>query len=131
MGGAVFPPCWPVFGRGNVGNGNLLQKGLCQHTAPITVVFSAADPWKAIVKPHLCQRLLDTHKHVWLSLLWGHSSFQLGSWCVQGFVCALQGSISPVLWKFCNQIPLAFKVKFPGVLSPFTRSPGLEICCGP
>ena len=31
-----------------------------------------------------------------------------------GFVCTLQESVSPVLWKFCNQIPLAFKVKFPG-----------------
>ena len=37
-----------------------------------------------------------------------------GSWCTQGFVCALQESVSPVLRKFCNQIPLAFKVKFPG-----------------
>ena len=26
----------------------------------------------------------------------------------QDFVCALQESVSPVLWKFCNQIPLAF-----------------------
>ena len=31
-----------------------------------------------------------------------------------GFVCALQDSVPPVLWKFCNQIPLAFKIKFPG-----------------
>ena len=38
----------------------------------------------------------------------------LGSWCAQGFVCALKESVSPVLWKFCNQIPLAFKVKVPG-----------------
>ena len=37
-----------------------------------------------------------------------------GFWCTQGFVCALQGSVSPVLWKFRNQIPLASKVKFPG-----------------
>ena len=29
-------------------------------------------------------------------------------------VCAVQESASPVLWKFCNQIPLASKVKFPG-----------------
>ena len=29
------------------------------------------------------------------------------------FVCALQESIFPVLWKFCNQIPLDSKVKFP------------------
>ena len=28
------------------------------------------------------------------------------------FCRALQESVSPVLWKFCNQIPLAFKVKF-------------------
>ena len=28
------------------------------------------------------------------------------------FCRALQESVSPVLWKFCNQIPLVFKVKF-------------------
>ena len=28
--------------------------------------------------------------------------------------CALQHSVFPVLWKFCNQTPLAFIVKFPG-----------------
>ena len=28
-----------------------------------------------------------------------------GSWCTQGFVFSLQEPISPVLWKFCNQIP--------------------------
>ena len=37
-----------------------------------------------------------------------------GSWCAQGFLCALQDSVSSVLWKFCNQIPLASKVKLPG-----------------
>ena len=26
----------------------------------------------------LCQRLLDTHGQVWISLLWGHCSFLLG-----------------------------------------------------
>ena len=35
-----------------------------------------------------------------------------GSWCTQAFVCALQESVSPVLCKFCNQIPLASKVNF-------------------
>ena len=29
-------------------------------------------------------------------------------------VFGLQESVSPVLWKFCNEIPLVFKVKFPG-----------------
>ena len=37
-----------------------------------------------------------------------------GSWCAQGSVCALLESVSPVLCKFCNQIPLAAKVKFSG-----------------
>ena len=40
-----------------------------------------------------------------------------GSWCTQGFICALQKSVSPILWKFCNQIPLTFKAKFPGGFS--------------
>ena len=39
-----------------------------------------------------------------------------GSWCVQNFVCGLQdwSLFPPVLWKSYNQIPLAFKVRFPG-----------------
>ena len=54
-----------------------------------------------------------------------------GSWCTQGFVCALQESVFPILWKFCNQIPMAFKSNSLGVLSPFARSPSWEICCVP
>ena len=30
------------------------------------------------------------------------------------FVCTHQEYVSPGPWKFCNQIQLAFKVKFPG-----------------
>ena len=37
-----------------------------------------------------------------------------GSWWAQGFVSALQESVSPVLCRFCNQIPLASRVKFLG-----------------
>ena len=36
------------------------------------------------------------------------------SWCAQDFVCSLQESASPVLCKFCNEIPLGSKVKFSG-----------------
>ena len=32
--------------------------------------------------------------------MWGHCSFLLGPKCAQGFVCALQESVSPVLCKF-------------------------------
>ena len=68
-------------------------------------------PWQATVNPRLCRRLLDPHRQVWLSLLWGHCSFLLGLVCTR-FCCALQESFPPVLRKFYNQIPLAFK--FPG-----------------
>ena len=50
-----------------------------------------------------------------------------GSWCAQNFVCALQDSslFPEVLWKSYNQIPLAFKVRFPGIQS-LCRIPRLE-----
>ena len=35
-------------------------------------------PQQATVNPHLPWRLLDTHRQVGLSLLWGHFSFLLG-----------------------------------------------------
>ena len=49
-----------------------------------------------------------------------------GSWCTQGFVCALQETVSPVLWKLCKQIPLASKVKFPGDFQSLCRIPSLD-----
>ena len=33
---------------------------------------------QATTYPRLCQRLVDTHRQVWVSLLWGHCSFLLG-----------------------------------------------------
>ena len=52
-----------------------------------------------------------------------------GSWCTQGFVCALQESLfPPVLWKFCNpitQVPSNLEIP-----SPFALSPGWEACSG-
>ena len=35
-------------------------------------------PQQATVDPCLCWKLLDTHRQIWLSLLWGHCSFLLG-----------------------------------------------------
>ena len=46
-----------------------------------------------------------------------------GSWCAQ--CCALQESVSPVLGEFCNQIPLAFRVKFPGGSDSLCQIPRL------
>ena len=54
----------------------------------------------------------------------------LGSWCVQSFVYALQEFVSLVLWKFCNQILLTFKVKSPWEFSPFAGSLGWKVLWG-
>ena len=40
------------------------------HSVPPTLQQATADP-------HLCWRLLDTHRQLWVSLLWGHCSFLL------------------------------------------------------
>ena len=41
------------------------------HSVPPTLQQASADLC-------LCQRILDTHGHVWVSFLWGHCSFLLG-----------------------------------------------------
>ena len=42
------------------------------HSAPLTLQ-------QATINPHLCQRLLDTHRQdSWVSLLWGYCCFLLG-----------------------------------------------------
>ena len=43
-----------------------------------TAALSALTLQQATADPRLCQRLLDTHRDVWVSLLWGHCSFLLG-----------------------------------------------------
>ena len=93
------------YGKSNGSNGDLFQKtyastmwlpGLLK-SVPLTLQH-------ATVEPCFHQRLPDTHRQVWLSLL-----LSPGSWCAQDFVCAIQMFVSPVLWTFCSQITLAFK----------------------
>ena len=63
----------PKYGGGNKDNGDLLQKVPCTHC-----YTQCPNPEQVTADPHLCQRLLDTHRQVWVSLLWGHFSFLLG-----------------------------------------------------
>ena len=120
MGGAMSLLCILPWG-------NLPQKDLCQQSgAPRTVVFSAHD----LTTGH-CQltALPENPGHSQASVaqsLEGSQLLSSGSWCLQGVVCALQESVFPVLLKFCNQIPLTLKVKFP---ENFAEFPGWEICC--
>ena len=59
----------------------------------------------------------EPHPSRWFrfSLLWSCCSFPLGlGVCVVWFVPSKTGvSVPPVLWKSCNQIPLAFHARFP------------------
>ena len=85
--------------------------------------------WQATVDPCLHQRLLDFHKQGWFNL-WCNFSFLLGPGTQQVLLVPFK-SVSPVLWKFCNEIPLAFKVKFSGGSHSLCQNPGWEICCAP
>ena len=63
----------PNYGGGNEDNGDLLQK------IPCTLLQSVPPTLQqATASPQLCQRLLDNHGQVWVSLLWGHCFFLLG-----------------------------------------------------
>ena len=125
------PSLWfglrPNYGRGNGGNGNLLQKDLCpdcciqcsqQHSRPLLTQASTTDS-------------LDTHRQVWLSLLWDHRSFLLGP----GMYKVLFVPSKSLFPQFCGSSII--KSHWPskknslGVLSPFTRSLDWEIYCGP
>ena len=54
------------------------QKDLYQHTTtPRTDVFSVLHPTAGHCRPTPPPRLLDSHRQVWFSLLWGHCSFLL------------------------------------------------------
>ena len=92
---------------------------------PCTVVFSALTLQQATVDPYLCQRLLDTNRQVWLSLLSGHFFFLLtpGSHKVL-FVPSKH--LFPQSYVSSVKIPLASRVKFPGISQSLCQIPRLE-----
>ena len=96
-----------------------------KRTCTRTVVFSAPDPMVGHCQP---MPLLGTPGHSQASLaqsLVRPLLLSPGSRCTQNFICVLQESVSPVLWKFCNQIPLAFKIRFPGDSLTLCQTPRL------
>ena len=93
------PSLWfdlrPNYGEGNEDNGDFLQKVPCRHCCTQC--------------PQRCSRPPPTHAstetpgHSWARLgqsLVGSLLLFPGSWYTQGFVCALQESVSSVLCKF-------------------------------
>ena len=83
----------PNYGGGNEDNCHLLQKcpmqallHRCQRPHRSTLLTSTGDSWTITDK---------SGKSLLGSLL-----LSPGSWCIQGFVCALQESVSPVFCMF-------------------------------
>ena len=95
-----------------------------------TDALSAPTLQQTTSNPRLCQRLLDTDRQAWLSLLWGHCSFLLGLG-VHRVLFVPSKSLFP---QSCESSVIKFhwppNSKSFGVLSPFVRSPDWEICCG-
>ena len=54
----------------------------------------------------LHRRPPNTHRQVWLSFLQGSLLLYPGSWCAQGFVCALQESLASIGFDFNMTEPL-------------------------
>ena len=119
----------PNYGGGNEDNGGLLQKVPCLHCCT-----QCPDPAAGHHRPTLLPELPGHSQASLGHSLVGSLLLSPGCWCAQGFVCALQESVSPVLWKFYRTL-ITIKSHWPpksnslGVLSLFAGSPGWEICC--
>ena len=116
----------PNYGGGNKDNGDLPQKDPCSplpHSVPLTLQ-------QATTNTRLHRRLLDTHRQVWVRLLWGHCFFLQGS----GGHKVLFVPSKSLFPQSCGSSVIKShwppKSKSLGVLSPFARSPHWEICCG-
>ena len=86
-------------------------------TAPRTVVFSSPDPTTGHCQPMPPPETPGYSQASLAQSLIGSLLLSSGSGAHK-VLCALQESSSPALWKFCNQIPLAFKLKFLMVVVP-------------
>ena len=123
-GWSLFPPCCLTWDQTMVELMKIMMTSFKRSPA-CTATLSAPDP---AVGHHWPTPPPETPGHSQASLgqsLVGSLLLSPGSWCSQGFVCALQESVSPVLYKFCNQIPLASKVKFSGSSQSFCQIPRL------
>ena len=122
MGMAVFLPSW-WFGleQPNTGAYRLFGVVVTSWRPHANEYFwelllpVSLSPWWTIAAPNFCKDPPALAGKVWFSLLWGHCSLPLGS-NVHQILCvpSKSGLFPPILWKSCNQIPLAFKVRFSG-----------------
>ena len=115
----------PNNGRG-YGNGNLLQKYLCldcciqcpwPHGRPLLTHASAGDSWT------LTDKSCSVSCRVTAPFSWVLVCTQLFVPSKSQFPQSCGSSLIKSHWPSTSN--------FLGILSPFARSPGWEICCGP
>ena len=116
----------PNYGGGGEDNGDLLKRSRTSllQSVPPTLQQATADPC-------LCQRLLNTHRNVWVSFSWGHCSFLLGPGAHK-ILCVPSKGVFP---QSCGSSVMKYhwpsKSNSLGFLHPFTGYSGWEVCCGP
>ena len=95
---------------------------------------------QATADPRLCWRLLDTHRQIWVSLLWGHCSFLLGPgaykvlfvpskhlWRVWGLIVNMILPVLPSCWGF--SFALGHGVSFLGGIQHGLVNGCSAVCC--
>ena len=97
------------------GNGDLLQEDVCQHTMPPRIAAVSAPAPKAGHYQPTPQPYSQTVTDKSGSVSCGGSLFFF-SWVlvhIRFCLCPPKISVSPILWKFYNQIPQTFQTRFP------------------
>ena len=129
MGRAVFPPCCLSWGQTMVEVMKTMATFFKSSHAG-TATLSAPDPAAGHRRP---SPPLETPGHSWASLgqsLVGSLLPSSGFSCTQGFVCILQESVSESCVSSVVKSHWPPKSNSLGLLNPFARSPGWEICWG-
>ena len=81
--------------------------------------------FQATADPCVCMRPSDTHRRAWFSLLWAHCSFSLYPGAYKVLLLHSKTLFPSFMWKSCYQIPLSFKIRFPGDSQCFLPIPRL------
>ena len=79
----LFVPSKSLFSQSCVSSGGFVvgfvtTSSMRAYAIPRSIAPEPLPLWQATVNPCLCWRFLDTHRQLWLSLLWDDSSFFLG-----------------------------------------------------
>ena len=85
----------------------------------------------ATVKPRLHWRLLDTHRQVWLSLLWGHCSFLLAPGAHKVLIVPSKSLFPQSCGSSITKFPTGLQSKIPWEFSVPLLDPQVGKSVGP